>query len=145
MDLTRHPFGELEALFRDAPAAPAPRGLFEGRFLCWHAPPGWHMRAVDTLIFRAQRFGVDFDRSVWWFTHPRVAVGRFQATPGVSRWRPGAEVLRLEYGPSRLPRPLRAYLYDEVKPLDADTCLGIGGVNRGPGEGEHFFFALRRL
>ncbi len=142
MDLTRHTFGELEALFGTAAAGPDPRGLFEGRFLCWHPAPRAAMRAIDTLLFRAQPFGVDFDRSVWWFTHPRLGVGRFSATRGESRWRPGAEVLRLVYDPSRL--PMRGMLYDEVKALDDDTCLGIGGVNRGPGAGEHFFFALRR-
>jgi hypothetical protein len=35
-------------------------------------------------------------------------------------------------------------LYDEVKPLSRDACLGIGGVNAGRGAGDHFFFVLER-
>jgi hypothetical protein len=41
--------------------------------------------------------------------------------------------------------PRLGLLYDEVKPLSEDLCLGMGGVNRGPGEGELFFFALVRV
>jgi hypothetical protein len=35
-------------------------------------------------------------------------------------------------------------LYDEVKPLGPDLCLGIGGINARVGRGDHFFFALAR-
>ena len=31
-----------------------------------------------------------------------------------------------------------------VKPLSADLCLGLGGINAERGEGDHFFFALYR-
>ena len=44
----------------------------------------------------------------------------------------------------RLPRFVRDMLYDEVKPLSERLILGIGGINRGRGEGEHLFFALER-
>jgi len=133
----------LEDHFRASQPGPDPRGLFEGRFLCWVDGPPPSMRLVDTLLFRALRFGVDFDRGVWWFVRPRVTVGRFRSSRGPSRWRE-AEVLRLEYDVSRLPPPLRTMLYDEVKPLTEDLCLGLGGVNAPNGRGAHFFFALAR-
>jgi len=84
----------LEDHFRASQPGPDPRGLFEGRFLCWVDGPPPSMRLVDTLLFRALRFGVDFDRGVWWFVRPRVTVGRFRSSRGPSRWRE-AEVLRL--------------------------------------------------
>jgi hypothetical protein len=41
-----------------------------------------------------------------------------------------------------LPKPIRDQLYDEVKPLAPDLCLGIGGTNHESDEGDHFWFAL---
>lgn len=132
-------------MFRAAPVGRLPRGTWEGRFLGFLPCEGarrWHVRAVDTALFVWPRFGIDFDRRLWWFLSPRLAAGRFRLEPGRSRWR-DTEVLRLQYDVSRLPRPVRALLYDEVKPLDDRTALGIGGIDAPVGEGDHFFFSLR--
>jgi hypothetical protein len=51
-------------------------------------------------------------------------------------------VLQLHYDVSRL--PIRRVLYDEIKPLADGTILGLGGIDAGRGEGDHFFFELRR-
>jgi len=146
MTWSRSP-SELEAQYRTAPLGPLPRGCYAGRFLTWIDSRGarrWSVRTLDSLLFRSVRFGVDFDRRLWWFGAPRLGAGRFELSQGASRWRE-TETLRLTYGGSRLPRPLRSYLYDEVKSLDADRCLGIGGVDRETGEGDHFFFSLDRI
>jgi hypothetical protein len=60
---------------------------------------------------------------------------------GRSRWR-DTETVRLHYEVSRLPGPVRAVLYDEVKVLSPSLCLGIGGINAARGRGDHFFYAL---
>jgi hypothetical protein len=133
---------ELEDLYRDAALGPAPSGIYRGRFLHWL--PGahrWQVRALDEILFKRTRFGVDFQRRLWWFLWPGLAAGRFSLSLGPSRWR-DAEVFRLDYSPSMLPG--HGWLYDEVKPLDADTCLGMGGLNGPRGEGDHFFFSLTR-
>jgi len=115
---------------------PVPDGIWRGHFLHWLKPP-LHARVMDEILFRRTRFGIDFERCLWWFLSPSLAAGRFSWSQGPSRWRQ-TDTLRLEYGSSRLPG--HGMLYDEVKPLDARTCLGIGGLN---GErGDHFLFQL---
>ena len=134
----------LEQIYRDAPVGPPPSGSWRGQWLTWLDTPGakvWHVRLMDGILFERTRFGIDFDRRLWWFITPQLAAGRFEVSPGRSRWR-DTETLRLEYGVSRL--PIRGYLYDEVKPLSHELCLGLGGINAGPGEGDHFFFSLVR-
>jgi hypothetical protein len=101
------------------------------------------MRLLIAPAFKYGPFGVDFDRSLWWFQHPRLALGAFSASAGRSRWR-ATETLRLDYGSSRLPAVVRDRLYDEVKPLSETLCLGIGGVNAPRDQGDLFFFALVR-
>jgi len=138
---------ELEAQYRTAAVGPVPRGCWAGEFLDWVDSDGARrpsVRVLDTLLFRSVRFGLDFDRQVWWFIGPNLRAGRFDLTPGPSRWRE-TDTLRLTYTTSRLPGPLRNYLYDEVKPLDDRRCLGLGGVDRETGEGDHFFFSLDRM
>jgi hypothetical protein len=51
-------------------------------------------------------------------------------------------VVRLGYDVSRLPGFVRRHLYDEVRPLGPELCLGIGGLNRAAGRGALFYFAL---
>jgi hypothetical protein len=146
MELANLDKDRLEAVYRDAPIGPAPSGVFRGRFLCWLDTRGakrLDVRAMDTLLFRWLRFGIDFDRRLWWFVRPELAAGRFYATVGPSRWR-STPTLRLRYDISSLPAPLRGMLYDEVKPLSADVCLGLGGLDAKRGDGDHFFFALQR-
>ncbi len=144
MTLEKLTLDELEALYREAPLGPLPAGCFSGRMLHMLGTPGARrplVRAVDWLLFDAPRYGIDFERRRWWFLHPRLAAGHFEVTRGRSRWRE-TETLRLTYQRSRLPRPIRALLYDEVKPLSPSLCLGLGGIDAERGEGDHFFFAL---
>jgi hypothetical protein len=133
---------ELERLYREAPLGPEPRGVFRGRMLRYLSPP-LAFKALDWLMFDLPPYGIDFDRRAWWFVSPKLRSGRFDFTAGPSRWR-RTETLRLEYGASRLPQVVRGLLYDEVKPLAGDLCLGLGGINRPAGSGEHFYFALTR-
>jgi hypothetical protein len=145
-DLENAGIDGLERIYREAPVGPLPIGNFRGRFLGWLDTPGskrWHVRAADWLLFEKPRFGVDFDRRVWWFVKPSLAAGRFEVSHGPSRWRP-CDTLRLTYETSRLPAAIRNLLYDEVKPLGADLLLGLGGTNFDTGEGDHFFFSLSR-
>jgi hypothetical protein len=142
MDLDGLGVAELDALYCSAPLGPLPAGLFTGRMLRYLDTPPL-VRALDWLLFDAPPYGIDFDARLWWFVHPRLAAGRFELTRGASRWR-DTETLRLSYERSLLPGPIRGLLYDEVKPLDETQCLGIGGINRQRGRGEHFFFSLTR-
>ena len=142
MDLVTASLEELERTYREAPLGPPPSGLYQGTFLYWLPPSKkWHVRLMDTILFERTRFGVDFDRRLWWFVRPALAAGRFEMSEGPSRWR-RADTYRLEYGVSLL--PVRGMLYDEVKPLGDGVCLGLGGVNAPAGEGDHFCFALTR-
>ncbi len=136
---------ELEARYAGPLHAPPLEGVLAGRMLRFLETPSArsvYTRAIDTVLF-GPRFGIDFDRRLWWFHHPWLATGRFRASVGPSRWR-DAEVMRLEYDVSRLPGPIRGLLYDEVKPLGPDHALGLGGINAPRGQGEHFWFELRR-
>jgi hypothetical protein len=142
---------ELENLYRAlpvmpaAPAAPIPRGRFLAHDLgptdSWERAPLRNRAAVLTFWLLAPR--VDFERRCWFFGSALLAAGRFDLQAGASRWR-DTQTLRLHYHPSRLPRPLRAQLYDELKPLSADLCLGIAGLNAPRGRGDLRFFALAR-
>lgn len=135
------PLEALEQLYRDAPTGPVPARRFRGEVL----------RRVDTRFARSTTatallvpferlpFGVDFETCTWFFLHARVRLGRFRVEPGRSRWRE-TQTLRLVYDVSRL--PFRGVLYDEVKPLNDTLCLGLGGLNRGVGMGDLFFFLL---
>lgn len=135
----------LERTFRDAPLGERPQGSWVGRhlgFLDTRGARRLDVRALDTLLFVWPRWGIDFDRRLWWFVDPRIATGRFRIERGPSRWR-DAEVLRLVYDVSRL--PIRGVLYDEIKPLAGGRVLGIGGTNHDRGLGDHFWFELSPL
>jgi hypothetical protein len=137
---------ELEQIFRGPLVDTALRGTFRGTFHGFFENEGTrhlHVRLLDTALFVLPPFGMDFDRERWWFGTPAATVGRFRLEPGPSRWR-DAEVLQVHYDRSRLPGPVRRYLYDELKPLGPDHAIGIGGVNEGRGHGDHFFFELTR-
>jgi hypothetical protein len=136
----------LEELYARPAELTVPTGAFRGHYLRSCESPGAARLANRLMVwagFRLPPFGVDFDRRCWWFWLPQLGVGRFSPTVGHSQWRP-AETVRLEYHGSALPRSIRQALYDEVRPLTADLCLGLGGLNRPTGEGELFFFALSR-
>lgn len=143
-DLRRASLAELERIYAEAAPLQMPAGCHHARHLAWtdsgrRSP--W--RPLLTLPFSWAPFGVDFDRRLWFFGHPALALGRFEPRVGPSRWRE-TETVGLFYHPSRLPGPVRAVLYDEVKPLSPGLCLGLGGVNGPPGRGDLFFFSLQR-
>jgi len=142
-DLRESSLASLEALYRIAPIGPRPRGRFRGHVVAHVDSPLARSRsgAVILASFEHVPFGIDFTSCTWFFFRPWLRIGRFRMEFGRSRWR-DAEVLRLEYDVSRLPRPVRGSLYDEVKPLSETLCLGLGGINAGPGKGDLFFFAL---
>lgn len=145
-ELLRASPAALEAAFADDRPIAVPEGRFRGRTLCRLDNPGarrplW--RASQKVGFEWLPYGVDFGRRTWFFVHPPIAVGRFQPRVQRSRWR-DTQVVALHYEASRLPAAIRRTLYDEVKPLGPDLLLGIGGINAGPGQGDHFFFLLTR-
>lgn len=138
---------ELERLYAHEGAFDVPEGRFVGRVLGRLDNRGarrLRWRASQVPMFEWLPFGVDFDRARWFFVSPSVRVGRFDARIERSRWR-DTEVVTLRYERSRLPRAITSILYDEVKPLSDELLLGLGGVNAEAGEGDHFFFALRRV
>jgi len=145
--LRRCSLAQLEALYVEKRAFAQPTGPYRGVHLAWLDTPGARhplTRPLQHLGFRWAPFGVDFTARHWFFFDRRFGIGRFAAQTGPSRWR-DTETIRLHYDVSRLPRPLRGILYDEVKPLSTALCLGIGGVNAPRGRGDHFFFALTAL
>jgi len=124
---------DLEKLYRDVGVSRVPRGIFAGRHLAWvetRDPTAPLLRPVLELFFRRLEFHIDFDRSQWFWFARSLGVGHFSPSIGPSRWR-DTETIRM--------------LYDEVKPLSDDLGLGLGGISRRRGEGERFFFALRRI
>jgi hypothetical protein len=145
--LRRADLGELEALYAEPGSVDVPRGRYRGTVLRRLHNRGadnpW-LRGLEWLGFEAISFGVDFDERVWLFTARQIALGRFDPRPGSSRWR-DTETVQLHYAASRLPGIVKAGLYDEVKPLTGDLCLGLGGIRARAGLGDHFFFALRRV
>jgi hypothetical protein len=138
---------ELEAIYAGEGLREVPRGVFAGEVLARLDNRGARSlvnRAIQVPQFEWTPFGIDFDDRRWYFVRPSLRIGRFDARPARSRWR-DTDTIALEYDASRLPRAIKALLYDEVKPLGEDLLLGLGGIARERGEGDHFFFALRRV
>jgi hypothetical protein len=145
--LRRCSLEQLEALYAEERPFTTPTNAYRGVHLAWLDTPGARhplARPLEHLGFSWAPFGVDFTARQWFFFDRRFGIGRFWAQPGPSRWR-DTETVCLHYDISRLPRPLRGILYDEVKPLSSGLCLGIGGINAPRGRGDHFFFALAAL
>lgn len=145
-DLLRMSEPELDDVFVNAPLLDLPRGVFDGSTIRRLTTPGAShpiYRSLEWLGFEAMRWGIDFDGPRWFFQSPLLRAGRFEPRAGRSRWRP-TDAFQMHYHPSRLPRLLSGTLYDEVKPLSEDLCLGIGGVNMDVGDGDHFYFVLAR-
>ncbi len=145
-DLSRMSISELDALYISAPMRPRPEGIFRGRLLRW-LPPACKPRnapfvALELVAFQLLPWGIDFRSTLWWVGLRCLQGGLFEATEGRSRWRP-TETFRMSYHRDRLPF-FRRYLYDEVKPLSDDLCLGIGGINADEGVGDHFYYLLER-
>jgi hypothetical protein len=136
----------LERLYLEEQPLPGPSGVLAGELLCWlEGLPARHplWRPLTALMFQLVPFGVDFDRRCWYFGRPGLQVGRFELVPGRSRLR-ATTALGLHYQVSSLPGPVKGLLYDEVKPLDQRTCLGLGGLVLGGQAHPLFFFLLRR-
>lgn len=135
---------DYERLYRE-PLAGLPVGNTVGEFRGFVADGGARrpaVRALDSALFVWPRWGIDFRTERWWFVRPGLQLGHFRLARGPSRWR-DAEVFQVHYDVSRL--PLRGVLYDEVKPLEDGRVIGLGGVNRERGVGEHFWFELSPL
>jgi hypothetical protein len=142
-DLRASSLAELEQLFLRAPLGPAPRGRFRGEVLARVDSGLAHSRKGALILAPFERlpFGIDFDASRWFFVHPALRLARFRLERGRSRFR-ACEVLALDYEGSRLPGPIRSFLYDELRPIGEALCLGLGAINAPAGEGDLFFFAL---
>jgi hypothetical protein len=145
-DLRAASAAELEAIYAHDRAFAVPTGCYRGihlRRLDHPAARALPARLIG-LGFEYPPFGVDFDRSCWFFFHRRLGVGGFTPSIAASRWR-STQVVALDYGRSRLPAPVRGRLYDEVKPLGDGLALGLGGIDAGRERGDLFFFALERV
>ena len=144
-ELQRSSLAELEAIYAEPNGDVDLAGRFRGTHLLRLDRREQRRRlAVASYPFQVVPFGIDFDTHRWFFVHPRAQVGHFEALPGRSRWRE-ADVVRLHYAHSGLPLFVRGLLYDEIKPLSDELCLGMGGINDVRGRGDHFFFALERM
>lgn len=145
-DLRAMSRSELDRIYIEAPERPCPKGLFRGKLLTW-LPPSCLLRnapfvALEFVGFQLLPWGIDFHSARWWVGAKFLQGGLFSAIPGPSRWRP-TECWQLHYNKDFLPF-FRRHLYDEVKALDDDTCLGIGGINAPVGVGDHFYYLLER-
>jgi hypothetical protein len=142
-DLRSSGLEALEQLYREAPVGPRPAGAFHGEVLHRVASPFARSLGASAVVLPFERlsFGVDFSTCAWFFVHPRAQLGHFRVVAGPSRWRP-TQTLQLHYDVSRL--PIRGLLYDEVKPLSETLCLGLGGLNREPGDLFYFLLEARR-
>lgn len=136
----------LEQIYRATAPVPWERAVWRGHFLCMVDSAGARnlaLKWMSEIGFGKTPFWIDNERRLWCFGTPEIGVGRYSASAGASRWR-DTQAVRLEYHVSKLPGLIRRELYDEVKPLSPDLCLGIGGINAERGRGDLFFFALTR-
>lgn len=146
-DLISCDLPSLEALYVAAPDLRLPTsGSFRGTYLRRLQNPGANDRFNHVLqwaLFDLMPFGLNFHPGWgdWYFFHPKISAGRFVPRQERSRWR-NTDTNTLNYEKSRLPRPARALLYDELKPLSERLMLGFGGTNAETDKGDHFFFAL---
>lgn len=139
-DLRGADFGRLVEVFKRGPQAPFPTGVWRGHWLMpWPDRPA-AFRVLNRGLFQVTPNGLDLDRKTWWFGHPRLRIAKFETSLGPSRFVPDSDIVRLDYGRSRM--PLHEVLYDEVLPLTPHMLLGLGAINREVGVGEQFLFAL---
>ncbi len=139
--------GELEQIFCETCPVELPYGCFKGRHITRLNNPGAKLplsRVLEFLGFEVAPFGVDFRSNRWFFFSSLIQAGRFAPQVSRSRWRP-TDVVSMHYNVSRLPGPMRNFLYDEVKPLSDTLLLGLGGINRELNMGDHFFFTLELM
>lgn len=138
---------QLDDIFCESDRVEMPYGCFAGRTICRLHNRGAKLpvpRVLEFVGFELMPYGIDFRSNSWYFVSSALQAGRFAPRVSRSRWRP-TEVVALHYNVSRLPRPMRNFLYDEVKPLTDTLLLGLGGINRELGMGDHFYFTLELL
>lgn len=146
-ELQRLSIDELDEVFCETESVELPYGCFTGRTICRLRNRGAKLplpRFLEYVGFELAPYGIDFRSNRWFFVSSALQAGRFAPRVSRSRWRP-TEVVALHYNVSRLPRPMRNFLYDEVKPLSDTLLLGLGGINRELGMGDHFYFTLELL
>jgi len=135
---------ELETLYNSSTDVPSPTGSFKGVFLHRLDKPGNRRPLyLGSKAFEFVPFGIDFDQCKWYFFHPKFQIAKFRTQLDISRWRDSA-IVKLHYDVSHLPSVIKGVLYDEIKPLSSNLCLGLGGFNQETGSGDQFFFALTR-
>lgn len=144
--LRRATRADLEHLYAEPCAVATPSGVWRGRHLLWldtAAAQQVILRPLEELVFARLPWCIDFDRRRWFWLGLPVGLGHFSPSIGPSRWR-DTQTIRLLYDDRALPGFVNQFLYDEVKPISDDVCLGLGGISAARGEGEQFFFALSR-
>jgi len=143
-DLKNASIEGLETLYCEHTASPSPKGCFQGIFLQRLDKPG-NRRPLyyGSKSFEFLPFGIDFNSCKWYFFHPLMRIAKFRTQCEASRWR-DCEVIKLHYDVSHLPSVIKRVLYDEIKPISHDLCLGLGGFNLEKDEGDQFYFALIR-
>jgi hypothetical protein len=138
---------EIEALYLEPRELFVPDGVFSGRHLFWLDTEGARdpfLRPLEEILFARLTFHVDFVKKRWFWFDRRLGLGHFQASIGPSRWR-DTDTIRLLYDDRLLPNWLNYGLYDEVRPMSEELCLGLGGVNGKRGRGDQFYFELTRI
>jgi hypothetical protein len=138
---------ELEAIYLEPRPVFVPEGVYRGHHLFWLDTEGARdpiLRPLEAAFFEHLTFHVDFVKKRWFWFDRRLGLGHFSASIGPSRWR-DTDTIRLLYDDRRLPNWINYGLYDEVRPISDEVCLGLGGVNGKRGRGDHFFFELDRI
>lgn len=134
----------LDRVYIEAPLLDIPKRAMRGVVLHRLHNEGTRLqpyRFFEWVGFEAMPWGIDFTKDDWFFFAPVIGMGRFNAEARDSRWR-DTRSFGLNYAVSDLPKWITRELYDEVKPLSGSLCLGLGGINRARGLGDHFYFAL---
>lgn len=141
---------ELDAIFSAPGAAALPQpGNYTGTWLRRIENAGTYKPfnlVSQWLMFEVTPFGITFNADatgIWYFFNPALAVGNFAMRAEASAWRK-TQCVTLNYETAALPAPVRDMLYDEVRVLSENHCLGIGGFKGPVGDGDNFYFLLTR-
>ena len=141
-DLADMSLSQLEQVWSELPCAPLPTGLWQGAYLA-ELPMSRPKRFLARALFKRRLFGINLDAHKWWFRDASSTLVEFAPRPGNSRWRE-ADVIQLHYERTG-PILFRTMLYDELKPLNENCILGLGGSNHDDARGTWFFFTLSRV
>ena len=150
-DFRAKPAAELDAIFSAPGAARLPQpGNYKGTWLRRIENAGTYKPfnlISQWLMFELTPFGITFNADatgIWYFFNPALAAGNFAMCAEASKWR-NTQCATLNYENAGLPGPVRDILYDEVRVLSDNHCLGIGGFKGPAGDGDNFYFLLTRL